>query len=265
MKITVLATLFLGLLALNPAHAGTVDLLSIWSADKGKKTSGGVDEKLGNTPFGDGVIDQFFPDSCTTCAVTTGSIADITSGDFWSTGTAHDQPADMANMLAFEGVVIPGLTGNKDPASFSGQKLLTTADFTMVEQERITKAGAAMLLLKPVDESKLINSLTQVIANSTDAPVSEGAGLLSTVVPIEELRKPLYQSLNKLDEQLKNNENGSLREIVHDLMGLSGLYGMTELRGLVLAFIADYGSLDAEKNLMRVKQIRQHIEDFLST
>ena len=73
-----------------------------------------------------------------------------------------------------------------------------------------------------------------------------------------------HGAINELDEQLKNNENGSLREIVHDLMGLSGLYGMTELRGLVLAFIADYGSLDAEKNLMRVKQIRQHIEDFLS-
>jgi hypothetical protein len=129
MKITVLATLFAGLLALSPAHAGTIDLLSVWSADKGR-TSGGVDENALNTAFGDGVIDQFFPDSCTTCVVTAGSIGDITSGDFWSTGTAHDQPADMINMLAFEGIVIPSLTGNKDPASFSGQGLLTTADFT---------------------------------------------------------------------------------------------------------------------------------------
>jgi signal transduction histidine kinase/DNA-binding response OmpR family regulator len=164
--------------------------------------------------------------------------------------------------------IVDGVTASETIIQQSGESppiIALTADVTMVEQERITKAGAAMLLLKPVDESKLINSLTQVIANSTDAPVPEGAGLLSTVVPVEELRKALYQSLDKLDEQLKNNENGSLREIVHDLMGLSGLYGMTELRGLVLAFRADYGSLDAEKNLMRVKQIRQHIEDFLST
>jgi len=48
-------------------------------------------------------------------------------------------------------------------------------------------------------------------------------------------------------------------------MGLSGLYGMTELRDMVLAFRADYSSLDAEKNLMRVKQIRQHINDFLAS
>ena len=68
MKVTLLATLFTGLLALSPAHAGTIDLLSVWSADKGQ-TSGGVDENAGNAAFGDGVIDQFFPDSCTTCVV----------------------------------------------------------------------------------------------------------------------------------------------------------------------------------------------------
>lgn len=124
-----LATVFtLCSIALIPVQAGTIDLLSIWSADKGQ-TSGGVDENAGNTQFGDGVIDQYFPSSCTTCTVTTGSIADITSGAFWSTGAAQDHPADMANMLAFEGVVIPGLSGIKDPGSFSGQTLTTTTDF----------------------------------------------------------------------------------------------------------------------------------------
>ena len=48
-------------------------------------------------------------------------------------------------------------------------------------------------------------------------------------------------------------------------MGLSGLYGMNQLRDMVLAFRADYGSLNAEKNLMRVEQIRRHIDDFLSS
>jgi len=140
-----------------------------------------------------------------------------------------------------------------------------TADVTMVEQERITKAGATMLLLKPVNESELIKSQIQVIASSEGTSVPKGAGLLSTVIPVEELKKALYQSLDKLDEQLRNNEQGSLREIVHDLMGLSGLYGMNQLRDMVLAFRADYGSLNAEKNLMRVEQIRRHIDDFLSS
>ena len=164
--------------------------------------------------------------------------------------------------------IVDGVTASETIIQQSGESppiIALTADVTMVEQERITKAGAAMLLLKPVNEGELINSLTQVIAKSKDSSVPKGAGLLSTVVPVEELKKALYQSLDKLDEQLRNNENGSLREIVHDLMGLSGLYGMTELRDMVLAFRADYSSLDAEKNLMRVKQIRQHINDFLAS
>ena len=124
-KVILITILTLCSFALVPAQAGTVDLLSIWAIEKKNSPgSGGVDED------GDGTIDKNFANSCVSCVVTTGSIADITSGAFWSTGTAQDHPADTANMLAFEGVVIPGLTGVKDPSIFSGQTLMTTADFT---------------------------------------------------------------------------------------------------------------------------------------
>lgn len=163
--------------------------------------------------------------------------------------------------------IIDGVTASETIIQQSGESppiIALTADVTMVDRERITEAGAVMLLLKPVNERELIESLTQVVARSADAPAPKGAGILSTVVPVEELKKALYQSLDRLEEQLTNNENASLRDIVHDLMGLSGLYGMNELRDMVLAFRADYGSLDTEKNLLRVKQIREHIENFLA-
>ena len=163
--------------------------------------------------------------------------------------------------------IIDGVTASETIIQQSGESppiIALTADVTMVDRERIKEAGAVMLLLKPVNESELIESLIQVVASSTGAPATKGAGILSTVVPVEELKKALYQSLDRLEEQLINNENASLREIVHDLMGLSGLYGMTELRDMVLAFRADYGSLNAEKNLLCVKQIREHIENFLA-
>jgi hypothetical protein len=149
---------------LSPAHAGTIDLLSVWAADK-KKSSGGVDENAGNTQFGDGGIDQFFPDSCSTCAVTTGSIADITLSAFWSTGTAQDHPADMVNMLAFEGVVVPGLTGDKDPNSFSGKTLMTTADFTGF---LTVKASTFVWLFQIEDDGILGNQLEVEIATALD-------------------------------------------------------------------------------------------------
>ena len=159
MKKVILITIFaLCSFALAPAQAGTVDLLSIWAIDK-NNSPGGVDED------GDGVIDQNFANSCVTCVVTTGSIADITSDDFWSTGSTQDHPADMVNMLAFEGVVIPGLAGIKDPSSFSGQSLMTTVDFTGY---LTVKASSFVWLFQVNDDGVLGNQLEVEIGTALD-------------------------------------------------------------------------------------------------
>ncbi len=203
MKKSLLATFFTLLaMATFPAQAATVDLLSVWSADK-KNSSGGVDENAGNTQFGDGVIDQGYAFSCTSCAVTTGSLADITSSAFWSTGTAQDHAADMANMLAFEGVVAPGLIGVKDPIPFSGQKLLTTVDFSGY---LTVKASTFVWLFEVKDDGILGNQLEIEIGRAldgkqhdishftqwslTEVPVPAAAWLfLSGVVGLAGLRK----------------------------------------------------------------------------
>ena len=162
MKKVILITFFtLCSLALVPAQAGTVDLLSIWAIDK-NNSPGGVDED------GDGGIDQNFANSCVTCVVTTGSIGDITSDVFWSTGSAQDHPADMVNMLAFEGVVIPGLSGVKTDApdiSIDGQKLKTSADFTGY---LTVKASSFVWLFQVNDDGASGNQLEIEIGKALD-------------------------------------------------------------------------------------------------
>jgi hypothetical protein len=164
--------------ALSPAQAGTVDLLSIWSADK-KKSSGGVDED------GDGAIDQGFASpTCATCAVTTGSLADITSSAFWSSGTAQDHTSDMVNMLAFEGVVIPGLTGDKDPSSFSGQTLMTTADFTGY----LTVKASSFVWLFQINDDGIVGNQVEIeigkALDGKDHDVSHFTQWAVTEVPV---------------------------------------------------------------------------------
>jgi len=122
MKITVLGTLFAGLLALNPAHAGSIDLLAIWSSD-------GVDADAADN----GVADTLF---CTgTCGgtISAGDISDITFNEFYDSKgkTAQDHPdPDMINILAFEGVVIPNLAGDKTENGLSGKSFNIAADFS---------------------------------------------------------------------------------------------------------------------------------------
>ena len=125
MKKVFLAVITLYSLMALPASADTVDLLSIWKADK-KNELGGVDID------GDSIIDMGYG-TCIVpnCEVNLGDLSKITSKEFWQGGVANDHPTpDMQNMLAFEGIAIGDLvkTLEKDPV---GTKSLTsTIDFS---------------------------------------------------------------------------------------------------------------------------------------
>lgn len=125
MKKVFLAVITLYSLMALPASADTVDLLSIWKADK-KNELGGVDID------GDSIIDMGYG-TCIVpnCEVNTGDLSKITSKEFWQGGVANDHPTpDMQNMLAFEGIAMGDLvkTLEKDPV---GTKSLTsTIDFS---------------------------------------------------------------------------------------------------------------------------------------
>ena len=123
MKIAVLGTLFAGLLALNPAHAGSIDLLAIWSSD-------GVDADAADN----GVADQLFCANACGGAISAGDLSDINANQFYdkngNVATAQDDIAAVTNMLAFEGVVIPSLAGDKTENGFSGKSFNIAADFS---------------------------------------------------------------------------------------------------------------------------------------
>lgn len=162
--------------------------------------------------------------------------------------------------------VIDGITACETIVQQPGESppiIALTADVTLAERERIIKAGAALILLKPLNEEELIEGLMSLVTRSNATLSFVPGGLLSSVVPVDELKSALYSSLSKLEIQLQTDDKASLREIIHDLLGLAGLYGMSELRAMVVTFKSDYGSLDAEANIERVQQIRRHIEEFL--
>jgi len=75
-KVLVLIVVTLCSFTANSALSDTINLLSIWEADK-NNSLGGVDID------GDGSIDQHYGVCVPSCQVTAGSIAQITSVAFW--------------------------------------------------------------------------------------------------------------------------------------------------------------------------------------
>ena len=134
-----------------------------------------------------------------------------------------------------------------------------TADITAVEQEKMLQVGAVEVLLKPVDENALIRSIGNLLHENSMA-TSGGEGLLSSVIPVEELKATLLSNLAHLEEQLKMGDISGTRQTFHDLVGLSGLYGMSELREMVLTLKATYPVEPVEESVGRIAKIREVIE-----
>ncbi len=161
--------------------------------------------------------------------------------------------------------VIDGVTACETIVQQSGESPPIsglTADITQAEQQRIITAGALGVQSKPIKEVDLVNAILNALSDQREVLEKADGGLLASVMPVEELKAALYDNLEKLEDQLNTEERSSLRDIIHDLMSLCGLYGMGELRELVLEFRATYGALSVKENLINIKKIRQHIQDF---
>jgi CheY-like chemotaxis protein len=138
------------------------------------------------------------------------------------------------------------------------------ADITQAEHLRMISAGAVSVQAKPLDEIKLVNAILRFLSDQREVSEASDGGLLASVIPVEELQAALVENLDKLETQLNACEKSGLRQIIQDLMGLCGDYGMSVLRELVLEFRAPDGTLCVEENLQKVEKIRQHIEDFFA-
>ena len=138
-----------------------------------------------------------------------------------------------------------------------------TADITGDGEAKMLEAGAELVLQKPFNETQLLNSILAILKNRQQIMQSSGDGILSSLIPVAELKETLQKCLDELESQLQQLNKGNLQQGLHDLLGLSGLYGMIQFREMVLSFKASYGSSSAEQNLEKINVIRQHIDETL--
>lgn len=125
MKIAVLATLFAGLLALNPAHAGSIDLLAIWSSD-------GVDADAADN----GVADQLFCANACGGAISAGDLSDINANQFYdkngNVATAQDDMTLKKSNLATFPLQLDEWTGQDDSIDTEVANKLGFTEYVMI-------------------------------------------------------------------------------------------------------------------------------------
>jgi signal transduction histidine kinase/CheY-like chemotaxis protein len=135
-----------------------------------------------------------------------------------------------------------------------------TADITEPVHAQLIKAGARSVQQKPIDEKKLINEIMDALQQQPVSVEVFGGGMLSSVIPAADLKREIVRNLDKLETSMQENDQASIRSLVHDLMGFCGLYGISDMHNLVV----DLKNCTVESNdkhgLEKIKAIRQFIE-----
>lgn len=134
-----------------------------------------------------------------------------------------------------------------------------TADVTGAASEKMISAGAQLVLEKPINETKLINAILTSLDDREKISHANGEGILSSILPFAELKQALENNLAEVERYLKDPKGAEMKLVLHDLLGLSGLYGMAEFRQLILAFKSSYLDQTIEENLSLLEHIKQHL------
>ena len=134
-----------------------------------------------------------------------------------------------------------------------------TADVTGGASEKMIRAGAQVVLEKPINETKLINAILTSLDDREKISHANGEGILSSILPFAELKQALENNLAEVERHLQNPTGAEMKLVLHDLLGLSGLYGMAEFRQLILAFKSSYLDQTVDENLSLLEHIKQHL------
>jgi two-component system sensor histidine kinase BarA len=134
-----------------------------------------------------------------------------------------------------------------------------TADISHQVRTEFIGAGANSVQQKPIDEKKLVNGILDALEQQTMPTESFAEGMLSSVIPIADLKREIENNLDKLEISLRENDQAAIRSLLHDLLGFCGLYGIPEIRDLVLEIKKSAVNLSENQRFDKINAIRRYI------
>ncbi len=109
--------------------------------------------------------------------------------------------------------------------------IMLTADVLKQEEEEIFRSGANELVFKPLNEARLLKTIQQLTggAEITAAPGARPSAMLSRELFCKEIRKLTIAAA----DALAAGQEEALRDNVHQLLGIAGLFKMADLERAV--------------------------------
>ncbi|WP_461520997.1 hybrid sensor histidine kinase/response regulator [Porticoccus sp.] len=129
--------------------------------------------------------------------------------------------------------------------------LALTADILQQEEQSLFKAGANGLLLKPLDEEKLLAQICELLHLGQPVTPVPSADVLDEIPP-DLFRQEVQDLLERSRTALASGKVDELREEIHQLLGIAGVFKFTELELKVrkLHQLVKSGQLDQVEMLL---------------
>lgn len=138
--------------------------------------------------------------------------------------------------------------------------LAITADILQHEEKGLFKAGANKLLIKPLDEEELLKNICQQLriqAPAESVETTKASDDLSAVV----FRKEIQSLLESAKNSLESENIIQLREAIHQLLGIAGVFKLNPLEDQVKQLHLLVKTNCLEQVSMLIDQIGNELEN----
>ena len=143
-----------------------------------------------------------------------------------------------------------------------------TADVTTAERQALSWAGADTILLKPIDESALLQAICehcQRVGPATTPPADAMQNSRPVVMGKEasaQLQQQLLQTLELCRKGFVSGDSQQRKTALHDLLGLAGVFGERMLHALVREIADEADSLSAADASQLLDEAEQLIRKY---
>ncbi len=161
--------------------------------------------------------------------------------------------------------VMDGITATQQIAELAGDEGIPivglTANIMENERKALLQAGAVDILFKPLDEQQLLETIAELVGRTLTDSQNQTTGLLESNTSIGTLKEELNRLMLSLEQAIDNNQREAAAELIHEMQGLSGIFGTQNISTAINALRF---ALKTDKSTNDIKALASRITEAIS-